>query len=217
MKAVYFFVILFEIAQVVQASELPSPDLPAGIETQWITKKMEMNGLPMNISSFKTNLSDKELSAAIKKYLSSVGGAVHQFVDEDGWLTYGTKGEDVFYSIKTIKHGMNVEGVITISGLENKDPELDRPLPMNVVRVEKQKYYDGSVIQEFEVFAFSLDISESRVVLEKMMLKNGWRTTRTYTGNRLEFIRSNGRAEALFQKNQDGMGTLLLVSKEYGQ
>lgn len=196
----------------ISARELHLPQPPAGLELYWVARYMEFNDLPMSIQSFKTFESTSNLTPRLMTYLEKLGGAVHVTTDQDGWMTLATADDEYFYSIRFFEHPTEIEGVFTVSARTPNASSSPR-LPLGFVRIEKQTFFDGPSIQEFTVLSSNSGQSEALAIVERMMRQDGWNTTRNYQSTRY-FSRGNALAHATARTGENGVGTLILISKE---
>ncbi|MFV0478340.1 MAG: hypothetical protein ACK5ME_10955 [Parahaliea sp.] len=194
------------------AGELSVPGGPAGLDMLWIARYMEFNDLPMSIQSFKSPIKLDDLLPELEAYLDDFGKKVQITVDPDGWTVLATGDDDRFFSIRLKEQLQDTEGVFTVSARKSKS-EGDIPLPLGFVRIEKQKFFDGPSIQEFIVLATAAGQSAALADVERMLRSEGWNSTRNYRSTRY-FSRNNERAQAMAQPGEQGVGTLILISKE---
>lgn len=213
MKPLTLLLCLLLALPIAARETLPEPDLPAGIRGHWIARYMELNDLPMNIRGFETFMDTEQFDNEAQAFLKSIGQKVLKEQDKEGWTTYATADNNAFYSLRVTASGSGTQGVFTVSALEPKALYRET-LPNGVLRIQKQTFFDGPHIQEFEVFSTLSGTAESRVLIEQILKRRGWAGTREYVGKRIEYARGKDHASVTIQPNQTGLGTLVLVSKE---
>lgn len=213
MKRWAVLLILSLMVPVSSANEIYEPDTPAGLEMYWIARYMEFNDIPMSIQSFKTPEASGTLVPRLEEYLQAFGDEVQITQDRNGGTVLATANDSTFYSIQLDEQLRETEGVFTISAKQPAEGNSQQALPLGFVRVEKQKFFDGPSIQEFTVLATNAGQSEALAVVERMLRKQGWSTTRNYRSTRY-FSRRSEHAQATAQPNEKGVGTLILISKE---
>lgn len=195
------------------AKELAVPEAPAGIKTHWVARYMEFNDIPMSIQSFKTPEGLRTLLPRLEEYLQTFGEDVQITRNRKGETILATADDNAFYSIQLHKELTQIQGVFTISSKHPVRDYTSSNLPLGFIRIEKQAFFDGPYIQEFTVLGTSASESEALAVVERMMRKQGWITTRNYRSTRY-FSRRGEHAQATVQPAEKGVGSLILISKE---
>ncbi len=199
----------------VAARELNLPKPPSDLDMTWVVEYMEFNDLPMSIRSFNSSESIKALVPRLTEYMESLGEEVLVTTDQEGWTVLATADDENFYSLKLQEGYTSTGGVFAVSSKfpPKNTGKTQTRLPLGFLQIEKQKFFDGPHIQEFTVLSTNSGQSAALVSVEQMLIGEGWQTTRDTRAIRY-FSRGRERATVTSQPGEQGVGTLILISKE---
>jgi len=190
-----------------------------GLDTQWIARDMELNGVP---TSMRSVLGEQGLDEVLGFYRREWRDALDERIDGD-WHVLATRQRGQFVSLRIRQAGAGVQGILTASAdFAMVEPNLDSalPIPHGLTRLGHQAFRDQGSTGENLTLMSPRSVSHERQAFQSLYQRDGWVLTEdrgtqsVRNGHVLQFVRGKDQARIVFYRDpQLANGrTLILVT-----
>ncbi len=131
------------------------PDIPGPPQGQafWIAPSMRMNGLPMTLKGFKSQLGRDELLDFYRSQIAQRPGQDYRYGMSGEWRVLGIRASryQITVQARTTQTGSGSTGTITVSGMPNLATPViatDFPCPGTTRLISRQEYDDSGMESE---------------------------------------------------------------------
>lgn len=180
--------------------DVPALRLPDEIRAEFIAEKMAINGLPMSIQVFHSQMSaDEVINQFERQWRSHVGVTTRRERNEDGKGIVMSK-DGFFHRVVAKDTADGTEGAITTSPLPSNhkpDYKTEFPLPRQAAVVSKVESLDDGVRSETLTLANNNSIEANVADFKLALAAKGWREDAFQSQ-----MTTPGRAQLIFQNNK---------------
>lgn len=175
------FLLLMAGSRVLFAVDLESVDLPIlepipGVQGQWISEKMAVNGLPMSIYGFATTSTADEVLGHYDRLWRS-HGLTPSRQSFDGGIILATADKHYHYSVQATERSSQIEALLVVSSRPDQavvDTSTRLPLPRSIRILGKYQYLDKGLGAESLSIESAGSADDVFRAIERKLDRAGW-------------------------------------------